>query len=136
MISYSACFTTSAASFSGFSPVRSPCRRMRGGSPAIRCRSEPRFSSTSISSASTYATALSARRAGHRGGRGAGAVEFRQHAGVGDVLLEGAFLAGVVVGVVRVDGSRADGGQQRLIEQLHPHILAHLHLRGDLVRLF
>ena len=41
MISYSVFCTNSFSSRSGRSGCRSPYRRMRGGSPARKCRSEP-----------------------------------------------------------------------------------------------
>src|SRR6185437_4444454 len=123
MISYSACLTASAASLSGLSADRSPYRRMRGGSPEMKCRSEPRFSSTSIRSESTCGM-RAASGGGGVGGRARCGSEFHlgQHAGVGHELLELALLAGVVVGVVRIDGARRDGPHQRLVEQLHAEI--------------
>ena len=53
---------------------RSPYRRMRGGSPAMKCRSEPRFSSTSVRSASICGHGCaSASVVGGAGGAGAAA---------------------------------------------------------------
>src|ERR1700758_5105594 len=99
MISYRTALTNSGASLSGRKGVRSPYTRMRGGSPAMKCRSEPRFSRISLRYASICATlALSVGLAGR--GRRRGAIHLRQHAGVGDELLEVALLGGVVVGVV------------------------------------
>ena len=51
-----ACFTNSAASVSERNGMRSPYRRMRGGSPATKCRSEPRRPSTSVKNESISAT--------------------------------------------------------------------------------
>src|SRR3569833_1299354 len=48
MISYNDVLTNSAVSLSGRSGIRSPNWRMRGGSPAMKCRAEPRFSRTSL----------------------------------------------------------------------------------------
>src|SRR5580658_7307180 len=84
----------------------------------------------------------SAGRAGCRGrrargcGHGRGGLELGQDAGIGHELLEVTLLAGVVVSVVRVDGTGVDGCEQRLVEQLHPEVASHLQLRRDLVRLF
>src|SRR5579872_2934765 len=113
--------------------MRSPYCRIRGGSPAMKCRSEPRFSSTSSRKVSIVATR--ARISGSRGGRGwrGNLDDLGQHAGVGDVLLERTLVERVRVSVVGIDLARGDRREQGLIEQLHPEIASHLQLTWNLV---
>src|SRR6516164_3605594 len=115
---------------------------MRGGSPAMKCRSEPRFSCTSINSGSICATSVYLASAGgtrrrRRGGRRRRARRFdlRQHGRVGNEFLEWTFVARVAVGVVRIDAARCNRRQQRLIEQLHAEVTPHLQLAWNLVGL-
>src|SRR5882757_7643365 len=111
MISYNACLTYSAASLSGRKGIRSPNCRTRGGSPAMKCRSEPFFSRISLRNASISAMQVSSggrRRGGFLNRVGAGDIQLRQHARVRHILLERFLFHGVVVGIVGVDLARGD----------------------------
>src|SRR6516165_146618 len=113
--------------------MSSPYWRMRGGSPAMKCRSEPRRSRISLRNASMAATGgPSALRSGRRG---RGGVRLRQHAGVGHEFLEGPLVRGIVVRIVRINLARIDGREQGHVEILHAEIATGLQLARDLVRL-
>src|SRR5688572_19708045 len=124
--------------------MRSPCTRMRGGSPAMTCKSEPlrmymlrRKSSINegiVGSSSTRGRARAlARGRGSAGARRRDAA--RQHRGIGDEPLELFAVGRVAVGVVRVDELGGNRVQQGLVHELHAGVLAGLELRGNLVRL-
>src|SRR5688572_24197196 len=142
------------------SVIRSPWTRMRGGSPAMTCRSEPLrmymlFRKSLISDdgmAGSFSIRVRARArggfrrclagsgcgipgrcAGGRGGRRARAA--RQHRRVGHEALELLAIGRIAIRVIGVDELRGDGSQQSLVHHLHPLIFAGLQLRGNLVRL-
>src|ERR1700733_5825755 len=106
MISYSASRTIVGSSFSDRSGIKSPYWRMRGGSLAMKCRSEPRLSRTSVRKASMTAIGSTCQRR-----HGAGDLAFWQNAGVGHVLLEEILVGGVDIRVVRIDLARRNGRQ-------------------------
>src|SRR5262245_33206992 len=123
MIEKSSALSSSGSSRWFCSVIRSPCTRMRGGSPAMTCRSEPLricmlFRNSLISDmVLTHAHAA------------------RQHGRVGDESLEPFAIDREPVRVVGVDLLGLDRVQQRLIHQLHADVLTRLQIRRDLVRL-
>src|SRR3954451_19432665 len=108
---------------------------MRGGSPAMKCRSEPLRWSTSFRYSSirrgTYVFAVALLTASvllmvllltRR------EVELRQDGGVGHEFREQTLVARIDVGVVGVDLLRLHVLQQRLVEHLHAEVFAGLQL--------
>src|SRR5690349_413247 len=132
MISYSVCCTKSFSSRSGRSGCRSPYRRMRGGSPARKCRSEPLRSSTIFRYSSMTGIGLAAAR-GLR--VGAGDLELGHQGGIGDVALERTTIVRIGHRVVRVDFLARERVEQGLVHELHPEIPAGHDLVRDLMRL-
>src|SRR5512141_156359 len=141
MISSSIDLTWSAASFWSRSVFSSPYRRVRGGSPATKCRSEPflartsrRYSSMRFGAAggaslpvSCMVSVLTSHPLRHVG------LEYGR--AVGDVTGERALVDRVDEGVLRVDLAQLDRGEQRLVHRLHADVLAGLPLRREHVGL-
>src|SRR4249919_1232165 len=128
MISSSIDLTWSAGSFCSRNVCSSPYRRMRGGSPATKCRSEPFFARTSrrYSSmrfgaagaslpASWVVSVLTSQPLCHVG------LEYGR--AVGDVTGERPLVDCVDEGVLRVDLASLDRCEQRLIHRLHAEVL-------------
>src|SRR6188508_1954241 len=118
MISISTSLTNSGFSGSGRSGCSSPYKRIRGGSPAMKCRSEPLRLSTSFKNSSilrgTYAEGFAAVEVpvwlasvlmgyGRQSASAWGQIKFRQHARIGDVAREQFLVRGVDVGVIGID---------------------------------
>src|SRR5688572_4615163 len=161
MISNSSALSSSGSRRWLSSVMRSPWTRMRGGSPATTCRSEPLrmymlFRKSLINdvaiggsfSIRVRARARALRRClagsrcscGLRGGLGGGrgrcrASAARQHCRVGHEALELLAIRRVAIGVIGVDELCSEGGQESLVHHLHALLFAGLQLRGDLMRL-
>src|ERR1700752_69358 len=150
MMPNSATLSSSGSSRWLSSVMRSPWTRMRGGSPATTCRSEPlrmymllrkslineagiAGSCSVCVRAGARARSLARGRSGRSGRSSARAA--RQHRRVRDEALELLAIRRVSVGVVRVDELARDRGEQGLIHHLHALLSAGLQLRGNLVRL-
>ena len=93
--------------------MRSPYRRMRGGSPAMKCRSEPRFSRTSVRNASISGTVDAPQpRPADAGWSGVGCGPVMSIFGsmlVSVTYFWNALLVGRIgIGVVRIDLARRD----------------------------
>src|SRR5688572_7018021 len=118
--------------------MRSPWTRMRGGSPAITCRSEPlrMYMLFRKSLINDMACSFSARvRAGALAGglgRSRCAHAAREHRGVGDEALELLAIIRIAIGVIGIDELARDGAQESHIHELHALLLARLQLRWDL----
>ena len=82
-----------------------------------------------------YGCDSSGRGGRSRRGRLARDIELGQHVGVRYVLLQPAFIRRITVGVIGIDLASRNGGEQRLVEELHAQIPAHLHLARGLVGL-
>src|SRR5688572_32876494 len=120
MISYRVCCTKSFWRISERSGWRSPYSRMRAGSPARKCRSEPFFSSTCFRYSSMTGTCRSGSAAAARGLlRRAGDLELGHERGVGDVTLEWAAVTGVRDRIVRIDFLGRERLEQGLVHELH-----------------
>src|SRR6185369_13915711 len=126
MMPNSSALSSSGSSLLLSSVIRSPCTRMRGGSPAITCRSEP-FRICMLRKKESISDIVGLRSAY---ARAAG-----QHGRVSNEALELLAVRRETVRVVRIDGLLCDCVEQRLIHELHADVLAGLQLRRNLMRL-
>src|SRR6478752_7419809 len=126
MMPKSSALSSSGSSLLLSSVIRSPCTRMRGGSPAITCRSDP-FRSCMLRKKESIRDIVCLRSADARAAR--------QHGRVGHETLELLAVPCETVCVVRIDRLLRDRVEQRLIHELHADVLAGLQLCRNLVRL-